>query len=505
MKRFPFSTSQATSFAMVFLLSACTTKDEPRAMGLPRFTKLEAFQPHRADFICKHEADVSPPISPQAEALFQQALARDDHDLWPAQRDYAGMAALYEKAMRLSHWKAQFNLSELHLKGIGVPQDIEKAISLTEDLMHKGMPAAWDNMGTYHMGGVGPLAQDATVAYAFWQKAADLGSMAAQTHIGAKLLGINDQPPDWWANKRVGMQMLECAYAQGYSRAAYELGMEYATLGQADSAMKLPALKYFQQGVRWGSREAAGALVSDFDLGPSDTSSVAREVDKSRSERYLVLANALRRNPDLRFPNLDKVLPLPPAKLPMWDGNKDTLINAAKAVVPKPAAPAKPATQPVPLRTGRAHIPEGWALPDKPETPVTAQYESTAAPLSGYWIARLMHPVTERQQAWNAAQLPLAYKEGELFDRTRPGLRDEDGRIQFHYLGQPVERAAPVAQNEHPLVPRGVGRYADTPLLARDCKGHFPCPEAGIWRASVVEDHPSAPVFNQWHRQAYVA
>jgi TPR repeat protein len=480
-------------------------KDHSHDAALPRFTKLEAFNPHRPDFVCKHEADVNPPISAEAEALFQHALMLDNHDLWPQQRDYVKIAVLYDQAMKLGHWKAQFNLAGLYLRGIGVPQDIEKAIALTEDLMRKGVPAAWDNMGAYYMGGVGPLEQDATVAYAFWQKAADMGSMAAQTYIGAKLLGAVDQPPEWWANRNVGMKMLECAYAQGDGRAGYELGMQYAMLSQADKTQKAPALQYFQQAVKSGNAKAAIALFSDFGLGPSDkTSSVAAEVDKSRAERYGVLSDALERNPDLRFPNLDKVLPLPPAKLPMWNGDKETLINAAKAVVPKPATPAKVVPSSAPVRTGRAYIPEGWRLPDKPQTRVAAQYEYTAAPRGGYWVARLMHPVTERHHAWNAAQVPLRYEQGELFDRSRSGLRDGDGRIEFHYLGQPVEQALPMAMGEHPLVVRGIGRYGDFPALPRQCKGHFPCPQTGIWSASVPQDHPSSAVFNQWHRQAYV-
>jgi len=479
-------------------------KDNSHDISLPRFTKLEAFNPHRAEFVCKNEADVTPPISAEADALFQQALTLDNHDLWPAQRDYAKIAALYEQAMKLGHWKAQFNLAGLYLKGIGVSQDIERALALTEDLMRKGVPAAWDNMGTYYMGGVGPLEQNATVAYAFWQKAADMGSMAAQTYIGAKLLAASDQPPEAWANKNVGMKMLECAYAQGYARAGYELGLEYATLAQDDKVKKSPALQYFQQAVKLGSEKAANFLGVDFGAKSLNTASVVSELDNFRSERYMVLGDALSRNPDLRFPNLDKILPLPPAKLPMWNGDKETLINAAKAVVPKPVTPSKPVPFSTGPRTGKAYIPEGWTLPAEPQTRVAAQYESTAASLDGYWIARLMHPVTDRHLAWNAAQVSLHYNKGELFDRSRPGLRDEDGRIQFHYLGQPVEQTVPIAVAEHPFVARGIGRYGDVPVLSRQCKGHFSCPLTGIWRAEVPQSHPSSFVFNQWYRQAYV-
>jgi len=64
--------------------------------------------------------------------------------------------------------------------------------------------------------------------------------------------------------------------------------------------------------------------------------------DTSRADRYHALANALYHNPDLRFPNLDKVLPLPPAPLPQWDMSEPkTLIDAAKAVVPAASSPSQ--------------------------------------------------------------------------------------------------------------------------------------------------------------------
>jgi hypothetical protein len=53
---------------------------------------------------------------------------------------------------------------------------------------------------------------------------------------------------------------------------------------------------------------------------------------KRGPDRYSALAHALWDNPDLRFPNIDKVLPLPPALLPQWDSNPDSLIDAAKGV-----------------------------------------------------------------------------------------------------------------------------------------------------------------------------
>jgi TPR repeat protein len=327
---------------------------------LPRFTRLDKFDPHRKDFVCKHEAEANPPITAEAEALFQQALALVSYEMWSENRSYPKAAQLYEQAMKLGHWKAQLNLAGLHLQGLGVEQNPEKAIELTEDLMRKGVPAAWDNMGTMYMGGIGSLKQDATVAYAFWQKAADMGSMASQTYIGQKLIGVYDDPPSFWANRTISRKMLECAFAQSYGPAAYELGADLngndSTLGEDYSR----ALKVLHEGVKFGSEKSANYLRGAFSRG---TPLVNGVVDKSRADRYNALGDALYHNPDLRFPNLDKVLPLPSAQLPQWDMSAPkTLIDASKAVVPGASSPPQQAPAPTSQRTSQLESAERGML-----------------------------------------------------------------------------------------------------------------------------------------------
>lgn len=65
---------------------------------------------------------------------------------------------------------------------------------------------------------------------------------------------------------------------------------------------------------------------------------LAPYIDKARGERYRMLSNALGFNPNRHFPNLDKILPLPPADLPPWDGQRDSLLDAAMDARP-PAIP----------------------------------------------------------------------------------------------------------------------------------------------------------------------
>lgn len=298
---------------------------------LPRNTNLKAFDPHRSDFVCKREADAVPPIDPQAEQWLQEGLALTSPTLWPDQRNYTKAIELWTRAAERRHWKAMLNLANAYAQGEGVDKDAERAIQLVEQAMKLGVPSAFDLMGSYHLEGRG-VKQDASRAYAFWELAADMGSANAQAFLGAKLVGTYDDPKaGFWGNRKIALKMLECGFAQGSGRAAYELGTTLkgtrGELGESNAR----ALKVLHEGVKFGSAQSAASLyLAFFSGGPL----VGNIKDPSRGERYEVLADALRRNPDLRLPNLDKILPLPPKQLPQWDGDKQTLIDAAKAVVP---------------------------------------------------------------------------------------------------------------------------------------------------------------------------
>ncbi|WP_229203041.1 SEL1-like repeat protein [Burkholderia ambifaria] len=491
-----FGLVRLVSLFLFFACTACSMND-----SLPRNMSLTAFNPHREAFECKHEADVVPPIDPEADRWNQEAVARTSSLLWPNQRDYTGAVDLWAKAAERKHWKAMLNLASAYAEGQGVDRDAERAVQITEQAMKLGIPAAYDLMGTYYMNGMG-VKQDASRAYAFWQLAADMGSPSAMAYLGGKMDALYDDPKaGFWGNRKIALQMLECAVAQGSGLAAYELGTTIVGDRAELSENNDRALKTLHAGVKFGSAQSAGWLSASFGKGDA---LVGHVKDEARAERYGILADRLERDPDLRLPNLDKVLPLPPSKLPKWDGNKETLINAAKAVMSVPVPPSTPAMHPVALRTGRAHVPDGYMLPEKPPITVPPQAETTAAPVGGYWLAQLKYPTAERHFAWNLAQVPMHYSKDELFDRSRPGLVLEDGRIFFHYIGDAIPMAVPQAGSE-PRVTQGIARAAEYPEPAVQCRGTRACPVTGIWQASVTENHPRAATFNQWYRQAYVA
>ncbi|WP_156425787.1 DUF6396 domain-containing protein [Herbaspirillum rubrisubalbicans] len=460
---------------------------------LPRNMKLIAFDPHQTEFSCQYEKNQEPQVNDEAEQWFREGLAATSYDLWPDDRDYEKAATLWKKAAEKNHWRAMLNLATLHLRGAGVERSSERAVQMVEKVMLLGVPKAFDLMGTYHMNGTG-VKQDATRAYAFWWHAANMGNSDALAYLGDKLNASYDDPKGaFWGNRSMALQMMECGYKQENGNAAYLLGHELSFHKQYERALHI-----LHDGVKFGSEDSANKLFVEFDGGRK---LVNKFLDKDRADRYAAIADMLRLNPDLRLPNLDKVLPLPPAILPYWDGDKQTLIDGAKPVKTASLTDIKPS--PASLRQGRAHIPDGFTLPDEPQGGHLIQHPNTDVLISGFWLAQLAKPFTPRQVAWNAAQVPMHYDKGESFN-TPDDITKESSVLRFHYLGTPVPKAPAARHVPDWRVPQGVLR--EVPVPSRDLRstGLLPAPATGIWHGSIDPAHPLAKVFNQWTRQAYV-
>ncbi len=345
------STVVLAGFAAFCLSKAFSVAhDQYRAIqDLPRNEKLPLFDPHRPGFSCEIEAQRVPPIDAEADGWFREAQALDDPDMWEEDCDYKKIVQLTRQAADRRHWKAMLNLATLYIEQHDPPHGEMEALALVERAMRFGVPAAYDRMGTYYMNSVG-VAGDATKAFAFWQKAAEMGNPQAMGYLGDKMAATWDNPSEgFWANIPVARKMLECSLAKGYGPAAYSLYYIQAWPRTADGKIAGPrtpssralALMTLHAGVKLGCSNCALYLSVEFRKPDDLADMIVPHIDKARSERYVVLHNALNLNPLLRFPNLDKVLPLPPAPLPPWNGGKHTLVDAAKGTT----SPA-PDTQP---------------------------------------------------------------------------------------------------------------------------------------------------------------
>ncbi|RKE23960.1 TPR repeat protein [Paraburkholderia sp. BL23I1N1] len=465
---------------------------------LPRYEKLPLFDPHRKDFTCVYEAQQVPPLDPQAEMWFQQALAMDDPNVPIDRIDYAKMYQLYLQAADRNHWKAMLNLASLILsKRPGVPeQDPEAAIQWVEKAIKLGIPDAYDRMGVYHLNRL-VKGGDATSAYALFQRAADMGSPAAMAFLGDKLSGTYDDPRgEFWGNLPIASKMLECALAQGYGPAADKLSYIYRG---TTSESKSRALHVLHEGVKLGCAECADNLSTEFNgFGLTRGENLVGHIDKARAQRYSKIGDVLKLyGGRLKLPNLDKVLPLPPAPLPKWDGNVQTLINGAKAVTPTPKAQQGAALQ------GREFIPLGHAVSPLEQSTI-AVAGNQIVPRDGYWLALYGPASAAKTQLIPARRnTPERYQVGERFEASSLDWLAAD-HVQWHYLGEAY--ALPPQRDDflRHMINTGFLREVPEPASPVLCNGRQRCPQTGIWEGRVASDHPMAVLYNRWDRQAFV-
>ncbi|RBH37658.1 sel1 repeat family protein, partial [Pseudomonas sp. MWU13-2860] len=158
---------------------------------------------------------------------------------------------------------------------------------------------------------------------------------------------------------------------------ADELGLVYTRDNTPEG--KVRALKILHEGVKLGSAKCAHSLAPEFrGLDLTDGTNLVGHIDKARAERYSKLGDALEfYQGRLKLPNLDKVLPLPPAPLPKWDGKVQTLIDGEKAITPPPKPTRCTALQ------GREFLPHGYAVATREQSTMIAN-GNDPVPRDGY-------------------------------------------------------------------------------------------------------------------------
>ncbi len=111
--------------------------------------------------------------------------------------------------------------------------------------------------------------------------------------------------------------MLDCSAQQGNGDAAYRLANYLWNVEENANG----TLKYYQLSARNGHRAAASTFEEAFKPNIKENSIYYLPVksDIERSARYEAIVVEIRNNPDARFPDIDKIVPLPPAELPEWD------------------------------------------------------------------------------------------------------------------------------------------------------------------------------------------
>jgi hypothetical protein len=233
-----------------------------------------------------------------------------------------------QTAANQGDWGARALMAYFYRSGLGpldsnhvLDPDANKSTENVRAAVAAGQAWGYYDLGVAHEHGYGGAAQDEQIAWAYYRKAAELGSPEAQMALASAYSKAK--------RKDAEEAMMMCAYKQGHGPAAYKLGIRAEIFKNFTAT-----LEYYQAGTRFGSQRSAAALMLIFDtkewslLDKQDQDALKQlEVlpDPERKSRYKEISQALDINPDLKLTRLDQVLPLPPTELPPWQGIQDVV------------------------------------------------------------------------------------------------------------------------------------------------------------------------------------
>lgn len=254
------------------------------------------------EFTCTKEQN--PALDPEADEWFltARALQKKDEDRYANE-----IVRLYKMAVERGHYKAMNNLAYMYVDGIGVEQDEREALKLVEREIETGAPLGYYQMGLFLNDGTG-VEKDRKASLTYFRKAADMGNPHAQLVIGKKLKAITDKEirPKVLP---IAIAMLECALSQDLAEAGYRLGMYY------DGEDYAKGLIAFQRAAKLGHGSSMFKLSSIFENGE-----YGQEKDPQRAACYERLWREGKEDKGKKFPDLDRICPLPPKPMPKNGG-----------------------------------------------------------------------------------------------------------------------------------------------------------------------------------------
>ncbi|PNL90549.1 sel1 repeat family protein [Aggregatibacter aphrophilus] len=289
-------------------------KEQQRKTQMVQLEQLAALE-----FTCKKEE--LPPLSEETQQLYNYALYHDLHNMWTGDKGdevWNGLARYYRIAAMNGDYKANIRLQYL-LKSGRISSDMPQTEvhNLNEELAKQLPATAYYNLYGYLDVGYG-VRTEKDGKYAYLRKAADLGSREAQ-YVVADILGdINDEE-----TLQMRLEIIEklrtCASEQGLGKASNSLG-----IGFIIDKEYAKALEAFHQGVKNGSSLSASTLEEAFSgkQKEGDMDFLNLSEDPERARRYEIIWKYLAYKDYLqpKVPDLDDIVPLPPAPLPAWDG-----------------------------------------------------------------------------------------------------------------------------------------------------------------------------------------
>lgn len=316
--------NDAAVLALTLMLTACDPGDKAVTNFIPQKADYDvAFK--RLEFECKYESDYLPTINAEAELLYRYGLFVLN---LKGPKDFDKAARYYRIAAAFGDYRAATSLQALLSQGMTTAErPARETINLVEEFMEKGIPGAFYDMGHYLELGYG-VRQDVEAARYYFRRAADMGNPDAQYYVADMLARIGH-------GGHAAESMMRCAMEQGHARAAADVG----TSREIENKFQEASLAY-QMAVKAGDSTSATGLATAFskDQKINTLDNFALGKDSQRATRYRLIAGFIRRYEHLgaKVPDIDLIVPLPPAKLPDWDETFEWKRKRDAAIPPSP-------------------------------------------------------------------------------------------------------------------------------------------------------------------------
>jgi hypothetical protein len=387
------------------LLAGCEAPDTER-QRMASVPSLSAIKENLA-FACQHE--VIPAASADSDVLFQYARwLQKNNQLKQDPNTDLEISRLYRIAAENGHVKANINLQNGSLRGKFRLRGHEH-LRFSQDLIDADVATGHYFVSLFLKNGIADLKKDMEMSLRYLRKAADEGSAQAQYEIG-DALAPRDRAPD------VARQMRRCSAEQGQGPAALDLAIDLQIGKQYRDALEV-----FQLGVAAGDSTSASFLQGGFS-GPEPTNKLdclGQQADRERAGRYnkiwSILADYSYAHP--KVPEINDILPLPPAKLPPWDGKLQWL-EAREANVP----PEKPSSELIQRLTQDLKLDPATGRPmpgakgfSQADLSADQCVAGTKCPVSGWW------QVVEHRELHTPDGQPIVrhFEQGDVFPVER--------------------------------------------------------------------------------------
>lgn len=288
------------------------------------------FMKKHSSFQCR--AEIKPKIQAQIDQIYQYAYYQElknqdseDPKVWNDIARYYRIAAEYGDYRANERLQFLIKLDKI-LIGQSSKTEILKTLI---DRLAQDLPARAKYL--HYLSNTAPDPK-----YQLLPDAALLGDADAQQYFSGNLLGFQE---DETITKRVKLfdQIRLCASKNGNWTATNglegETNSQILNADKANPELLSKSLAYKQLALKQGDSAMAITLAEAFNLAKPETEQdksdykekyLGVESDQERSRRYTKISEILAKKPywseDIVLSDLDEIVPLPPKKLPQWDG-----------------------------------------------------------------------------------------------------------------------------------------------------------------------------------------